>query len=585
MARARTRRTTPQRRWNRIHLLFAVFAFWAVVIVVRLFSLQILQYDVYVALAEGQHELSEKLLPERGEIFASDTRVDALVPLAINKTYGWLYGVPREIDNPRSTAEQLAVILGFTEDKERIEDLVEKFSKENDPFEPIARKVSDELLAEIEERALPGIYSLNEKYRYYTEKAYASHLVGFLSMSDDAKKGQYGIEGYFDEELAGKPGQITTSRDAFGRWIAIGDATIEEAVDGSDIVLTIDANIQHHACKALDAYVQRFGAIGGAVVVMDPSTGAIRAMCGWPMFDPNTYNEVASIEAYQNPTVSFTYEPGSVFKAITMAAALDSGAVTPTTTYEDTGEEIINGYKIQNSDRLAHGVQTMTNVLEKSLNTGVIFAMRQTTPEVFARYIRAFGFGQKTAVSLGAEAAGNISSLDEKAEVFFATASFGQGLTVTPLQLASAFSTIANNGMRMKPRIIDSIVHPDGTKEVMQPQELGQVISDKTAKTLGAMLVSVVEVGHATLASVPGYYLAGKTGTAQKHNPDGRGYSTLTFASFGGFGLMDDPRFVISVMLDEPKVDWAASSAAPLFADIADYILRYYQIPPERAIE
>jgi cell division protein FtsI/penicillin-binding protein 2 len=267
-----------------------------------------------------------------------------------------------------------------------------------------------------------------------------------------------------------------------------------------------------------------------------------------------------------------------------MAAAIDVGAVGPTTTYDDTGEVTIGPDTIRNSDKKSHGIQTMTEVLDKSLNTGMVFTMRQMGREVMQDYIRKLGFGEKTGVELQGEVKGNLASFEESGEIYAATASFGQGILVTPIQLAAAYNALANQGQYLKPYIVEERRFIDGTVEVTQPSEPVPIFSSKTAATVGAMLVSVVENGHAELAKVDGYYLAGKTGTAQVAKENGRGYDeTHTKATFAGYGPVENPQFTMVVMLDRPKTSpWASYTSVPIFAEISDFLLTYLASVPTR---
>ena len=572
----RTRRTrTAQDRTRVLMILASIFVG---VITIRLFSLQVLQYGFYKALAEGQHSLYEKLFPTRGGIFMTERGSDRLFPLATNEPLKLVYANPSQVDrDPEEIARMLAPILDM--DKGVI---YERVSKKDDLYEPLKHGVRDADVQRIKALDLKGIEFADEQVRMYPEGRYGSHLVGFLGYDGDKRKGQYGIEGAFDAELTGTVGSLEAEKDAAGRWIAIGSRTLVPAKHGDDVVLTIDRAIEHEACSKLDEAVRKHGADGGSVVVMDPKTGAILAMCGAPDFDPNDYSAVDDAKVYTNPVVFSQYEPGSVMKAITMSAALDRGVLTPNSTYTDEGFVKIASYTIKNSDGKTNGVQTMTQVLEKSLNTGAIFAMRQTGPTAFASYLEKFGFGKKTDVGLQGESAGDISALALGKEIYAATASYGQGITVTPLQLASAFGALANRGTLMKPYVVKEVRHADGTATVTQPTTVRSAISPQTATTVSAMLVNVVQNGHGTRAGVPGYYIAGKTGTAQVPRTDGPGYQEdVTIGSFAGFGPVEDPKFVMAVRIDRPRdVQFAESSAAPLFGKIASFILHYYEVPP-----
>ena len=309
-------------------------------------------------------------------------------------------------------------------------------------------------------------------------------------------------------------------------------------------------------------------------------------MCGVPDFDPNNYSQVESINQFNNSVIFDSYEPGSVFKPVTMAAAIDVGAVTPATHFTDVGSVLVDGWPkpLGNAEGKVYGDVDMTKVLEDSINTGMVFAMRAMGQQTFIDYVKKFGFGKKTNIELETEASANISSLDKSSEIYSATATFGQGITVTPIQIAMAYSAIANGGMLKKPQIVDEIRYADGTIEKREPQDVGQVIDEKTSRMLGAMLVSVIEHGHGKRAGVPGYYIAGKTGTAQVARTDGIGYSNdYTIGSFAGFGPVEDPKFAMVVRIDNPRdVVWAESTAAPLFGEMAQFLLQYFEIPPVR---
>ena len=418
----------------------------------------------------------------------------------------------------------------------------------------------------------------------------SGHVLGFVGANEDGSvSGKYGIEGYFNDVLTGSAGSLRSERDIAGRLIAVADQDLIPAVDGSDVVLTIDRTIQYKACSTLQAAVLKHGAEGGSIIIVDPATGKILAMCGAPDFDPNHYGEVDSIDVFNNPAIFGSYEPGSVFKPITMAAAVDVGAVTPTTTFTDTGSVMVDGWPkpIGNAEGKVYGTVGMTQVLEDSINTGMIFAMRAMGMTVFEQYVHAFGFGSPTGIELETESSGDISSLDNASEIYSATATFGQGITVTPLQIVMAYAAIANGGMLKQPLIVDEIRHADGSVEKRETKDLAQVIDSKTARTLAAMLVSVVEYGHGKRAGVPGYYIGGKTGTAQVARTDGIGYaSDNTIGSFAGFGPVEDPKFAMIVRIDNPKdVVWAESTAAPLFGEIAEFLLQYFEVPPVRSIE
>lgn len=563
---------------DRLTLLFAGGLVMAGFIAFRLFNLQVIEHSVYAALADDQHSIYEQLVPARGEIFAHDpVAADGRTPLALNENTYLLYANPKQIEDPDGALRLLQTVLPL--DKEVI---LPRLVKPDDIYEPIEHNLKQAQKEAVEALGLAGLHFQIEPARYYPEKNIGSHVVGFLGNTGDKRQGQYGIEGYLDQSLSGTKGELHIDRDASGNWITVGTTRIVQAQDGDDVLLTIDRNIQYQVCTRLDAWVTQHGADGGSVIIMNPKTGAIMAMCGAPDFDPNTYSTVENVERYSNPATYYTYEPGSVFKPLTMAAALDQGAVTPQTTFVDTGEEKFGGFTIRNYEDKVYGEQTMTQVLEESINTGVIFAARKIGDAKFEDYIKSFGFGVSTGIQLQSESRGNISSLAQHKDIYTATASFGQGITVTPIQLITAYSALANGGTLMRPYIIDEVTKPDGTIVTTQPEAIRTVIKPTTSATISAMLVSVVQNGHGKRAGVPGYFVAGKTGTAQISKANGLGYDEhRTIGSFAGFAPATDPAFVMLVKIDVPRdVQAAESSAAPLFGDIAAWLLNYLNIPP-----
>lgn len=436
---------------------------------------------------------------------------------------------------------------------------------------------------------LPGFGFDLEKYRYYPEKEIGSHLLGFVSRSEEEANGRYGLEEFFNDDLFGKYGSLKSERAGQSNTVIVNDREYVKPENGSDLVLTVDRNVEFVACEKLKEAVKKHGADGGSVIILNPKTGAIIAMCSVPDFDPNNYKDVGNIRVYNNPATFDQYEPGSVFKVVTMAIAIDQNKVSPATTYNDPGELMIKGWNkpIRNSDfdtKGGHGVVDMNTVLENSLNTGAIFAMRQVGPKVFADYVRNFGFGERTGIELGSESPGNIGNLlaNKVKEIDAATASFGQGIAVTPLQMIMPYQAIANKGILMKPYIVKSIIRSDGKTEEIIPKQIRRVISAKTADTMSAMLVNVVEKGHSSKAYIQGYYIGGKTGTAQIATAGGY-LKNQYIHTFIGIAPIENPTFVMLTKMDSPKdVTYAEGSVVPLWKDIADFMLKYYQVPKTR---
>lgn len=555
---------------------FFLLAF--VIIGIRLFLLQIVNGKSARLLAEDQHSIFTKLLATRGEIKITDKFSQGPIIVATNIKKPLVYAVPESIVNPKETAIKLSGILKMDE-----KEILTKFEDLKRKYVPIKKQLTDAQQQAIKDLKLSGINFDYEDIRVYPENSLLSQTLGFVGYRDQSKEGLYGVEKYFEKDLAGKNGQIFQETGAKGAWVFGAARELTPPVDGTNIILTIDKSIQFKAETVLKEAVKKHGADAGSVIVADPKTGQILAMAGYPDFNPNEYNKEENPKVYLNQTVTGVYEPGSVFKPLTMAFAINENKITPSTTYVDAGKVEIDGYEIKNSDLKAHGKQTMTEVLEKSLNTGLIFVKEQIGNQKFYEYVQKFGFGKPTNIEIS-EQKGNLDNLKANIKVNFHTASFGQGISVTPIQLIQAYTAITNGGKMLKPTLVKAKIWQDGKTEIINPKVVGEVISEKTANTVSAMMVNVVENGHGKRAGVKGYYIAGKTGTAQVSRKDGKGYEPdLTIGSFVGFGPVEDPKFLMLVRIDHPRdVKFAESTAAPAFGEIAEFILHYFNIPPTR---
>lgn len=546
---------------------------------VRLFVLQVLSFDYYRALAENQHQYNQEIIPTRGKIFIRDGLSTTPYLVATNVNRPLVYAVPQQIEDAPVTARTLSQMLGIDqrETYERITDTDRKYVV-------IAKEIDEQVAEKLQEEALSGIYLEDQRHRIYPQGTLASQVIGFVGFDQDKKVGRYGVEGYFEKDLAGKPGMIEGARGLTGNWITSGPREFVPAKDGVDIVLSIDRAIQFKAEDTIKKAVEAHQAKRGSVIIMDPKTGALLAMANYPSFDPNNYGDVEDISVFKNTSISAAYEPGSVMKPVTMAGALNEGAITPDLEFEDPGFVQLENFTIRNANSKSYGRVNMTTVLNESINTGLIFVEQTLGHQKFTKYMEQFGFGEQTGVELSSEAAGDISNLYRGGDLYPATISYGQGMTATPLQIVTAYAAIANGGSLNRPFIVAEKRYEDGRIDTTQPTEVRRVITRHTATTLAAMMVSVVEQGHGKRAAVPGYYIAGKTGTAQVPYSDRAGYDpNRTIGSFAGFGPVDDPAFVMIVKIEEPRdVIFAESSAAPVFGEIAQFILNYYQIPPTR---
>lgn len=550
-------------------------------IVVKLFFLQVIDHEMYAKAAENRHNVFLDLLPKRGQIYFQNLKSpEETTPAALNKDIYIVFVDPKIVKDSKQDTKNLAQILAQKLELNE-QDVLTKITKERSRYEVIKKRVSGDIVDELKLENLGGVYFDNEPSRFYPEKNLASQTLGYLGYNKkDLPQGYYGLEGYFNELLSGTSGYLSTEKSAGGGWITLLPRNKKSAIDGADVVLTIDRTLEYVACEALKKGVVKLQAKGGTIIIMNPKDGAVLALCNEPNFDPNNYGTVTDLSLFNNDAIFTPYEPGSVFKVITMAGALDAGKVTPDTTFVDTGMLRIGPDVIRNAGNKSYGLQNMTGVLRDSINTGAVFVAEKLGLEKFKGYVQDFGFGVLTGLELDEEVPGNINSLNNKKPIYLATASFGQGLTATPIQLISSYAAVANKGLLFKPYIISKIKYSDGHEEKTKPRLVKQVISERTARILSAMMVVVIEEGHGKAAGVKGYHIAGKTGTAQIPSPDGKYATDATNQTFIGFGPVDDPQFVMLVKYVEPKVDYAESSAVPTFGEIAKFLVQYLEIPP-----
>ena len=514
---------------------------------INLYSLQIEKGDYYSAKAV---KLAGFLTPYRGDIYFTDKNSNT-IPVAISKAYPVIFAVPKEIEDVDEATGFLVDIVGI--DKEKLHHLLQKDSS----YELLVKKASEDQVSKIRDLNFKGIYIEDQEFRFYPSNQLASQFLGYVGPDEQGVdiSGKYGLELYFDEKLSGKAGVVK-------------DKKIIKSVSGENIYLTIDRNIQTKAEEILANLVEKFSAHDGSFIVQEPKSGKILAMGGYPNFDPNNYSQ-APLANFLNNNVQGVYEPGSVFKVLTMAAGIDSGAITPETTYYDDGSFEVRDRILKNWDLKAYGTVSMTQVIEHSLNTGAAFAEKKIGHKTFYDYLLKFGFSKSTQIDLPGELGGNLKNLsDLKNPVNFATAAFGQGISVTPIQLISAVSAIANGGYLMRPTIL--------TKD--EPEEVTTVITPDTSKKVTVMMENALK--KAELGRVEKYRLAGKTGTAQV-SEKGK-YTKDVINTYVGFGPVSDPKFTILFKLSKPAgAPLAGQTVVPAFRELAQFILSYYNISPD----
>jgi cell division protein FtsI/penicillin-binding protein 2 len=562
------------RNW-RINIVLLIVLLFGAAIISRLFFLQILENKHYRAQALGQQVGFYNITGSRGEIFCENSQETKgrygsgdVKSLAINKDSWALTANPSEISDKEGFAEKLSGALGMPK-----EDIL-SYLDSSSSYVVIKKDLSPGEQESVKELNLEGIAWQNNPSRFYPQESFLSQALGFLGGEG---QGQYGVEGYYEDILQGKSG-IHEQRSGLA---SIFGNDSQVSLDGSDVYLTIDYNIQFQAEALLKKVKANLDIDSGQIIVVRPDSGKILALADYPVFNPNQYSKEKDLEVFQNSVAQKLFEPGSIMKPFTMAAALNEGKITPDTTYIDTGVLKFGSQSIHNFAYEVYGQQTMTQVLENSINTGAVFAEQQVSQRTFLDYIDRFGFTEKTGVDLQGEVYSKNDNLKNGRDIEFATASFGQGIELTPMQIIRGYTAIANNGKLARPFIAEKIVN--GNDEIVTKPELSNpVVSQLTISQLTKMLVNVVDSGFNHVAKIPGYYIAGKTGTAQIPLKNGRGYEPdKTIQSFVGFGPAYNPQFLILVKLDNPKVSMSALSAVPVFKELAQYIINYWKIPPD----
>ncbi len=552
---------------NRIFIVMAVFCAAGLVLIGQLVRWQVVEHDRLKKMAEVEHQNELVIPPRRGEIRDRDGHL-----LAADLVEYDLSVSPNIVTDPFATADKLAGLL----DVPRAE-LVEILTREVD-WTPIVQNISQEQVEKVLEWDIVGLKLEPKTRRVYPEGDSAAHLLGFVNGNGD---GFYGIEGYYDGVLRGKAGMQIGERSPFGEIIPLGANHFVPPVSGGILYLTIDRGIQYMVEQELERAVVSYGAQRGSVVVLNPKTGALLAQASYPTYDPNNYSDSAE-ELFFDPVVSEQYEPGSVFKIITMAAGLDSGVVKPDSVIYDGGYMEVGGQVIYNWDRQGHGTVDMTTVLAKSLNVGVAQVAISMGKDRFYNYIKRFGFGRLTEIDLGSEGPGTLKTPQDASWYAsdLGTNSFGQGIAVTPIQIADAVAAVANSGLLMKPYMVDRVVQGDQEVQV-KPAVVRRAISIHTAHTLTNMLVTALEQAGSE-ALLDNYRIAGKTGTAQIPVPGGY-HPTLTLTSFVGYLPADNPEALVLVIIEEPTTSrWGSKTAAPTFKRIAEQLVIMLDIPPDK---
>jgi len=533
----------------------------------RLVYLQLFQHQALLSQSNKQYMRTVEIFTGRGNIFDRN-----LNQLATNIDVESVYIDPHEVFEKEYTADVLAANL----DVDRESALRKIYSGKR--FAWVKRKGRLSEIAQLKQLGLPGVGFIRESQRFYPNRELAASTLGFVGLDN---QGLSGIEHHYHSILKGQLKRKVVEKDARGRHLQTGPYIDELDRRSSDLVLTLDEVIQFFAESEIRKQVERYKAKSGLAIVMDPHTGDIFAMASSPGFNPNHYSAYPHSQ-WRNPAIANAYEPGSIFKPIVVAAALEEGVAQPNDIFFcENGSYEVGGVKIGEASDHNFGWLTLQNIIAKSSNIGAIKVAEKLGKKRFHEYIRRFGFGRKLGINLPGETAGTLRTLPEWSGLSLASISFGHEISVSPLQMVSAMSAIANGGMLMKPQITRSILKDGDAVETHSSEAIRRVLSKRTSRKMISMLKSVVTHGTGKNAAIPGIDVAGKTGTAQKIDPETHKYSTTAFlASFIGFAPADNPRLVILVMIDEPQNSyWGGEVAAPVFRRIAEKTLRYLHVP------
>ncbi len=562
-------------KYSRLNFILIFIFLFGAAIIGRLVFLQVVNKSFYRALAEGQYGFFQKIEPRRGEIFLQNKEGN-LLPVAISRKKYYVFLSPRkinslEVDKKNEQVIKLANILNLEKNF-----ILEKVKEnENSNFLLLKDRLVFEQVEMIKGLRIRGIYLGKNFARDYPKNSLASHVLGFVG---GEQIGQYGVEGYYEDKLHGRrQGFLKGTRDLRGHLVFFNLRGVLPPEDGLDLILTIDYNIQLQAERLLKEAKEKLEIRSGTIIVMEPNSGRILSLANLPDFNPNQFFKEENLKNFKNSAIQKIFEPGSVFKPIIIAAALDQEKITPNTTFIDEGMIKIGNHIIRNFARRTWGERTMTEVLENSINTGTVFISQQVGSALFLEYLERFGFFEPTGIDLQGEISFHNRELRKGREINIATASFGQGISITPIQLIRAFAIIANQGESLNPHVLENRIH-------QKPSQ--KIISQKAASQLTEMLVSAVEHPFRRRAQISGYHVAGKTGTAQVPwaalGYDRAGYSDEHIHTFVGFAPAFNPRFVILVKLNNPQgVRTASLSAAPIFRELGQYIVDYFQIPPD----
>jgi cell division protein FtsI (penicillin-binding protein 3) len=538
----------------------------------RLFMLQVVESDEFQQIAAEQRTTKIEFPARRGAVLDRDAET-----MSISVDLQVVYSDPTLIDDPRAVAARLGPVL-----KRKPESLVESLTGTfaGDQFEYVARQVNPRVAKKVAAMELPGIFFEAEPKRFYPNGRMASHLLGFVNVDGTVMEG---VEAQYNNVLAGEPGAVRFEKDTSGNQLPQADSSFEQPEPGRSILLTIDKDIQYFTELALADAVRQYKAASGTAILMRPKTGEILALANVPDFDPNAYNEFSNDER-RNRALADVYEPGSIFKAITLAGALSEGAVSPETTFAVPDQLQVADRVIHDSSPHATEKMDVRQIITESSNVGTVMIGQKLGAEGLDEYVHRFGFGSKTGLDFPGESPGIVRPLEDWSGSSIGNIPIGQGVAVTPLQMVSAYATIANHGVWVEPRLLAGTIGGDARVDPAAPSSKRRVLKGRVARTVTGILSDVVSKGTGMHAQIPGYEVAGKTGTAQKVLEEG-GYGDDYFASFAGYAPAKRPEVAAIVILDSPTPIYGGLTAAPTFTIIMERALRELAVRPSSNAE
>jgi cell division protein FtsI/penicillin-binding protein 2 len=567
------------RSQERIKFVFFIWGILGCVIMARAFFIQGPKHNYFTDLGSKQYISSTPINFDRGTIFFSHFEKEP-VPVAELKTTYSIAIDPTQISKPDDVYNRLHKYIELSK-----EDFINKAEKENDPYEEITRDIAADVALKIKQENIKGLMLYKNNKRSYTQDEVGAKLIGFVGNDGRKVKGQYGLERYYEDVL--KRTSSEESVNFFAELFAdIQKTTVSNINENEgDIILTIDSDVERMLHNTLVEVQGEWNSdmIGG--IIMDPSTGAILAMETLPTYNPNEFYKVKDSSFFGNQNIAGVYEMGSIIKPLTMAAALDSQVITEKTTYNDTGFRDLNGYKVRNYDGKPRGQNTtMQTILDKSLNVGIVFLVEQLGIKRFQEYFKKFGLGVETGIDLPGEASGLTQNLDSNVLVDNATAGFGQGIAITPIQTIRALAALGNGGKLVTPHVVDSVIYENGERKKVAVDQAEQILLPETSERISRMLVHVVD--HALKNGeykMNHYSIAAKTGTAQMVKKGGGYYDDRYLHSFFGYFPAYDPKFIVFIFHTYPKgAEYASATLTDPFFKIVKFLISYYKIPPDR---